>query len=460
MKNRNDKTLNLTKAPVAPSIIKFTLPLMWGNLFQQLYNVVDSLIVGNFVGKEALAAVTSSSALIFLMVGFFNGLFTGTSVVIARRYGAKDYDKVNIAVHTSLGFSLICGIFLTVLGSIFTPLLLKLMNTPESVMADSITYFRIYFFGVIFVVLYNTANSIFRAIGDSKSPLTFLIISSVSNVVFDLIFVAVFDFGVGGAAFATVISQGISVLFSFYKLLKSDECYAIKLNKIRVDKQTLNELLKMGIPTGIQNSVTGISHVFMVSFINNYGAAVIAGFGTFRKVQQFLFVPFNAVGLTMSTYVGQNIGAKEYQRAKKGAIFGLILEMVLAELAGIMLFFKADIFIKLFNQDPEVLLSGARCAHICALAFFLMAFSNCAAGILQGYGKPVVSMSVSLGSWCLFRVIYLYIAESVFPGYETVAAAYPVSWALSSLLYAIYLFNKNGFFGKNSTLNDNRKGEI
>lgn len=446
MKNGNEKLINLTKDPIASSIIKFTLPLMWGNLFQQLYNVVDSLIVGNFVGTEALAAVTSSSALIFLLVGFFNGLFTGTSAVIARRYGARDYDEVKIAVHTSLGFALICGLFLTVFGSIFTPLLLKLMNTPESVMPDSVAYFRIYFFGVIFVVLYNTANSIFRAIGDSKSPLLFLIISSVCNVILDLLFVAVFDLGVGGAAFATVISQAISVFFSFYKLIKSDECYGIKLRNIRIDKEVLKHLLQMGIPTGIQNSVTGISHVFMVGFINQYGAAVIAGFGTFRKVQQFLFVPFNAVGLTMTTYVGQNIGAGEYKRAKKGAMFGLALEMALAELAGVMLFFEADVFIRLFNDATDVIIAGVRCARICGLGFFLMAFSNCAAGILQGVGKPIVSMSVSLGSWCLFRVIYLYAVRTVFPGFEAVAAAYPVSWALSSLLYAIYLFNKKGFF--------------
>ena len=284
----------MTEGSVWRHIVRFALPVFWGNLFQQLYNVVDSLVVGNFLGSDALAAVGSSSHLIFLLVGLFSGIFTGASVVISRYYGARDDAGVRMAVHTTVAFGLVAGVITTIAGVLLTPRLLIWMGTPESVLPNSILYFRIYFGGVIFVILYNTAAGIFQAVGDSRHPLYYLIVSSVVNVVLDLLFVAGFGMGVDGAALATVISQAASAALGFWRLCHTTGPYRIWFRKVRFHGRTLRQLLTLGIPSGVQNSIIAIANVVVQSSINLYGPMAMAGCGSYSKIEGFGFLPINS----------------------------------------------------------------------------------------------------------------------------------------------------------------------
>ncbi len=366
----------MTEGKISSCIVKFALPLIWGSLLQQFYNVADSLIVGNFVGKEALAAVTSAGSLIFLLVGFFNGLFVGAGVVISQHFGAGNSDKVKKSVHTAIAFALIVGVFLTVVGSFLVPHLLRLIQTPEDVFPSSVEYFRIYFYGVIAVVLYNAASGVFQAVGDSKHPLKFLFISSVLNIVLDLLFVAVFDMGVGGAAWATTISQFVSALLCIIVLMRSKDIYRLSLKDVKIDKDSLGSILKMGIPSGVQSSVTALSHVFVQSSVNAFGSAAIAGNGAYGKVEQFAIISLSCIGNAMATFIGQNVGAGEYERAKKGAKCGITLQIVLSEIIGVAVFVAAPLLIKMFNRDADVVQMGMLCARVRALFYFLLAFPN------------------------------------------------------------------------------------
>lgn len=444
---KESKAIDMTQGSISSNIIKFAIPLVWGTLLQQLYNVVDSLVVGNFVGKEALAAVTSAGSLIFLLIGFFNGLFMGAGVVISQYFGAKNEDRVQKTIHTAIGFALIAGLVLTVVGSIFTPHLLKLINVPDDVIPDSLVYFRIYFYSVIAVVLYNTASGIFQAIGDSRHPLIFLLISSVLNIVLDLLFVAVFNMGVGGAAWATTISQFVSAILSMIVLLRTKDIYKVSIKDIKIEKTALKEILKMGVPAGIQNSVTSLSHVFIQSSVNVFGSAAIAGNGAYGKIEQFAIIPLSCIGNAMATFIGQNVGAEEYDRAKKGVKFGITLQICLSEAIGILVFIFAPWLIKMFNSDPEVITMGVYCARIRGLFYFLLAFSNCVAGIMRGAGKAIVSMNVSLICWCVIRVGIIYVLTLFVNEIWVVHAAFPITWLLSTIVYSIYLAKGDWLYG-------------
>ena len=305
-----DNATRMTEGSVWRHIVRFALPVFWGNLFQQLYNVVDSLVVGNFLGSDALAAVGSSGNIIFLMIGLFGGIFTGASVVISRYFGARDDKNMSVAIHTTLAFGLTAGVIITIVGTFLTPHMLRWLGTPENVMPNSILYFRTYFYGVIFVVLYNTANGIFQAVGDSKHPLYYLIISSFTNVVLDLLFVAVLGMGVDGAALATVISQAVSAVLGLRRLMHAVGPYRIYPGKIRFNGPMLKQVLTMGIPSGIQNSIIAIANLVVQSSINVYGSMAMAGCGSYSKIEGFAFLPINSFALALSTFIGQNLGAK------------------------------------------------------------------------------------------------------------------------------------------------------
>ena len=300
----------MTEGSVWRHIVRFAIPLFWGNLFQQFYNLADSLIVGNLLGSDALAAVSSSGSIIFLLVGLFNGVFTGASVVIARYFGARDEKKMSVAIHTTVAFGLTAGVLVTVIGSLLVPQLLRWMGTPESVLPNSIRYFRTYFYGVVFVVLYNTANGIYQAVGDSRHPLYYLITSSVINIILDLLFVGPLGMGVEGAALATVISQGVSAALGFYRLIHVAAPYRVDPKKVRFHLPTLKQLLSMGLPAGLQNSIISIANVVVQSSINLFGAMAMAGCGAYSRIEGFAFLPVNCFGLAMATFVGHNLGAK------------------------------------------------------------------------------------------------------------------------------------------------------
>ncbi|HIS57488.1 MAG: MATE family efflux transporter [Lachnospiraceae bacterium] len=446
MNQKTSSTL-LTEGPIWKKIIAFAIPLFLGNLFQQLYNTADSVIVGNFIGSDALAAVSSSGSLIFLLVGFFNGVSVGAGVVVARYYGARRIREVQKAIHTTIAFGLVAGVLLTIIGFVLAPQILVWMGTPSDVLPNSITYFRIYFLGSLAFVLYNIFVGILQSIGDSRHPLIYLIISSVVNVVLDLLFIAVFHYGVGSAALATIISQFISAGLCLRRLMKSPDDYRVSIRKIRFDFSMLRQVISNGLPAGLQNSIIALANVVVQSNINSFGKMAVAGCGAYSKIEGFGFLPITCFALALTTFISQNLGAKQYDRAKKGARFGILCSIVMAELVGICIFFLSPVFIAAFNNDPEVIAFGTRQAHTVTLFYFLLAFSHCIAGILRGAGKSTVPMFVMMICWCVIRVTYITIMVRVIPDISVIFWAYPLTWALSSIIFLIYFLKGNWMYG-------------
>ena len=428
----------LTEGVIWKKLLMFAFPILLGNIFQQLYNAVDALIVGHFMDNSALAAVTSSGSLIFMLVGFFNGIAIGAGVVIARFYGAKDHQGLKLAVHTDIAFGLVAGVILTILGVSFTPTILQWMGTPENVLPNSISYFRFYFLGAIFVVMYNICVGILQAVGDSKHPLYYLIVSSLLNVVLDLLFVGVFRWGVWSAAFATSLSQGVSVVLCLRRLMKYDTPYRLFLRQIRFHLPTLRNVIRFGLPSGVQNSIIAFANLIVQSNINRFGDAAMAGCGSYAKVEGFAFLPITCFAMALSTFVGQNLGAKQYDRVKKGVRFGVLCSVTLAELVGVAIFFFGNDLVALFGNDPDMVAYGARQARVEALAYFLLAFSHCIAGIMRGAGKATVPMFTMLISWCAIRIIYITVMIRQFNRIEVIFSAYPLTWFISSVIFLVY----------------------
>ena len=436
-----DDTNMMSEGSIAKKIIYFAIPLFLGNLFQQLYNTADSLIVGNFLGSSALAAVASSGNLIFLLVGFFNGISVGAGVVIARFFGAHDHRRVHLSIHTTVALGIVGGIVLTILGVVFAPKILILMGTPQDVLPNSIIYFRVYFMGSLAFVLYNAFTGILQALGDSKHPLYYLIISSVINVVLDIVFITVFDMGVGGAALATIISQIVSAVLCFVHLIKLP-AYPLKVQQIRFDLPMLKLVIQNGLPAGIQNSIIALANVVVQSYINSFGQMAVAGCGAYSKIEGFGFLPITCFALAMTTFVSQNIGAKKYDRVKKGTRFGIICSLVLAQIIGMIIFIGAPFLIGLFDSTQDVISYGTMQARTVTLFYFLLAFSHCIAGILRGAGKSMIPMIVMMIFWCVVRVLYISIALHLVHDIHLVFWAYPITWACSSIVFLwFYLFS-------------------
>ena len=434
-----EKKLLMTEGTIWKILVRFAFPLFLGGLFQQLYNTVDSWVVGRYCGDTALAAVSSSGSLCFLLIGFFQGVFLGGGVIISKFYGAKDKDGVDRSIHTLVAFSLVLGVVISILGVVFTPALLRWMGTPDSVIGNSITYFRIYCMGMMALVLYNTATGIFQSLGDSRHPLYYLAIASAANVVLDFLFVAGFDWGVAGAALATVLGQMISAVIAFAHLMSGRFVVKIELKKLNFDRYLLREILMQGLPSGVQNSVIAIANVVVQSNINAFGNFAMAGCGSYSKVEGFVFLPIMSLNMAITTFISQNLGAGNRERARKGAHQGSILAIVLAELVGITVFVFAPQLIGLFSSTPEVLAFGIRQARVISLFYCVLSLSHCCASILRGAGRAMVPMVVMLSVWCVFRIIYITVMVRMIPDITVVFTAYPVTWTISSILFLIEL---------------------
>lgn len=419
-------------------MVFFALPLLLGNLFQQLYNTVDSLIVGNFLGSSALAAVSSSGSLIFMLIGFLSGISLGAGVIVARYFGAEDMQNVHDAVHTTVAFGLVAGVLMTAAGMLLSPQILIWMGTPESVMQESVAYLQIYFSGSLGFVMYNIFVGILQAVGDSRHPLYYLMLSSVVNLVLDVLFIEVFHTGVGGAALATVISQVLSAVLCFIQLLRTKDCYKLKIRDIRFHRKLLIQIIRIGLPSGVQNSIIAFANVVVQSYINAFGEMAMAGYGAYSKIEGFAFLPINSFTMAMTTFVGQNLGARQLERTKKGAHFGILTTITLAELIGVVVFLFAPQFVAAFDSTPEVIRFGVEKARTAALFYFLLAFSHSAAAILRGAGKAIVPMMIMMVAWCAVRVAFLAITVPLFYDIQVVYVVYPLTWALSSIIFLIY----------------------
>ncbi len=434
----HSKQHSLTEGSVWKAMLLFALPIFLGNVFQQLYNAFDAWCVGNYIDDDALAAVSSSGSLIFMMVSFFNGLAMGAGVIIARAFGAKQYDEMDKAIHTAIAFGLVTGVILTASGVALTPMILRWMGTPSGVLPKSIEYFRFYFLGAIFTVMYNIFTGILHAVGDSKHPLYYLIFSTFLNIALDMLFVAFLGWGVWSAAVATTISQGFSALLCFIHMLRVDAPYRIRVRKIRFHKESLMEIFRYGLPSGVQNSVIALANVVVQFNINSFNELAMAGCGSYSKLEGFAFLPVTCFSQSLSTFVGQNLGAGHHGRVKKGVAFAVICSCLMAGIIGFLSYVFAPELIDIFCESQEAVNFGTQHMQTICRFYFLLAFSHCIAGVLRGAGKAMVPMFTMLICWCVIRVTYITIALKFVYELTTISWAYPITWTLSSIIFLIY----------------------
>lgn len=428
----------MTEGSISKQLIYFALPLLLGNLFQQLYNTVDSVIVGTYIGSNALAAVNSSTPIINLLVSFFMGISVGAGVIISQYYGAKNSIKLQDSVHTTAAFALVAGFIMTILGIILCPLILKFMGTPEDVMKDSVTYLQIYFGGILGIIIYNVGSGILRAIGDSKRPLYFLVVSSIVNIILDLLFVTKFNMGVKGVALATLIAQFISAFLTIFVLIKSKEDYKLTINKIRFHKVQLIKIIRIGLPSGIQNAIISLSNVIVQSNINSFGALAMAGCGSYTKIDGFALLPVMSFSMALTTFTGQNIGAEKYDRTKKGAKIGVILSAITIVFVSILLMIFAPSILRIFSKDKDVIYYGTLMMKYLAPFYIFLGLSHILSGVLRGAGLTTVPMVVMICCWCIMRMSWILILVPIFNDIRTVFLAYPVTWFSSTLILCIY----------------------
>lgn len=442
MKNSESKNrtnvLDMTTGNPYSLMLRFAMPVFLSEVFQQLYNTADAFIVGRYLGTNALAAVTSSGNLIFLMVSFFMGTAMGGGVVISRYFGAKDEKQVSRSVHTMMAFGAVSGILLTFIGVIFTPLFLTWMQTDPEVMPEAVEYFRFYFLGAFAMVMYNICRSIMNALGDSRRPLYYLIFSSVVNILLDLLFIGGFRWGVWAAAVATVISQAASVVLCMIYLLRKGNLFTVELKKIRFHRDIFFEVVSYGLPSGVQNSVIAFANVIVQSQINSFGRLAMAGYGIHCKIEGFAFLPVTSFNMAATTFISQNLGAKQYDRAKKGARFSILAAVLIAEAIGIVYYIFAPYLIGTFDSSPGVIRYGVTQAHIVTLFYLLLAFSHSIAAVCRGAGKAFVPMIVMLSVWCVLRISYILIVMRVTSEIQYVFWAYPLTWGISSVIYLFY----------------------
>ena len=438
---RKDATTDMTSGSIFGHLIAFALPLLLGNLFQQLYNTVDTWVVGNFVSNEAFSAVGSVSPICNMLVGFFSGLASGASVVVSQYYGAKQLDRVKKAVHTAAALTAVMCVLLTAVGLLFIPFALDFMKTPAEVVPESTTYLTIYFAGISGMLVYNMGAGILRAVGDSRRPFYYLVTSALINIVLDLVFVLVpfFDMGVAGVALATIIAQGVSAFLVVRALMKTDTCVKYSPKSTAFDKEILFKTVGIGIPAALQLAVTSFSNIFVMSYINYFGADCMSGWTAYTKIDQFMFLPMQSVALAVTTFVGQNLGAKQEIRARRGVTVSLLTSLSITAAIMLPVLIFAPHLTAFFNSKPEVVEYGTMLLKWNTPFYLLCCVNQVYAGALRGAGNSRIPMITMLVSFVFFRQLYLYImANYICNEVIPVALAYPAGWFVCSLLIYVY----------------------
>ena len=420
-------------------IILFALPIFIGALFQQLYNTVDSLIVGNYLGPDALAAVGSTGVLTYLLIGFYVGFSNGAGVITAHFIGAGRDELTERSVHTSVAVGIVFGILMTAAGVLGTPFLLRLMGTPQNVFGQARLYLQVYFGGAFFIAMYNMLVGILQAAGDSRHPLIYLVISSLTNIVLDLLFVAGLGMGVEGAALATVLSEMLSVILCLIRLLRVKGPYRLNLRRIRFDRWCTGQILRQGFPAALQAVVIDLGNLLIQSYINSFGASAMAGIGAYTKVEGFCFLPVTAFSIAVTTFVSQNLGAGKTDRVKKGIRFSLLCSLLLIEAVGIAMFLFAPQLIGAFSRDPEVIAFGVGRARVCGFFYGLLGFSHVASAVMRGLEKPAMPAAIMLVCWCAVRVGAVLILGPILRSIALSYWLYPVTWTLSSICFIVLL---------------------
>ena len=434
----------ITEGVIWKQLLAFFFPILFGTFFQQLYNTTDAIVVGNFVGKQALAAVGGpASTLINLLVGFFTGLSSGATVVISQFYGAKHKDDVRKAVHTSIALSIAGGAVIMVLGIAFAGVALRAMNTPEDIMGMSLTYMRIYFLGVIPSLIYNMGSGILRAVGDSKRPLYFLIASTLTNIVLDLFFVLVLRMGVAGVAIATSLSQVASAAMVMYALMKTDDMYRLYLREIRFSPSILSAIIRIGLPAGLQSTMYSVSNLIIQASINSFGTDTIAAWTAYSKIDGMFWMIMSAYGVSITTFAGQNFGAGKYDRIHKSVRVCIGMSAFTSVLLSAIVLVGGRFFLGLFTDDPGVADIGMSIIHVIAPTYITYICIEILGGTARGCGDSIIPMLLTCFGVCVLRVIWILGIVPIHRDLATVAFSYPLTWTVTSVMFIVYYLRGN-----------------
>ncbi|HIQ95878.1 MAG TPA: MATE family efflux transporter [Candidatus Limivivens merdigallinarum] len=445
MKKRTASGNQITEGIIWKQLLLFFFPIVLGTFFQQLYNTADAIVVGRFVGKEALAAVGGSTGqIINLVVGFFVGLSSGATVVIAQFFGAKDEQNLSKSLHSAIAFSIVGGIVMSILGILLSPAILRLMNTPENVMADSTLYLRVYFGGILFVFLYNIGSGILRAVGDSKRPLYFLIICCFLNIFLDLLLVVVFHMGVAGVALGTLISQAVSAVLIIVTLCRSKEMYHLTLREIRFYRAPLLSLLRIGIPAGFQSVMYNLANVTIQSALNAFGTDAMAAWTAFGKIDSLFWMISGAFGTSVTTFVGQNYGAGKYDRIRKSVKVSLGMFFGTAIAISLIMITLGQYMFYLFTTDDTVIEIGMQILRLIVPAYATFVFIEIYSGALRAMGDVFIPMLMTCGGVCILRILWILVVVPMNSSIQTIMFSYPISWILTSILFFIYFHRKQG----------------
>lgn len=438
---RKTKTMDMTSGNIILLLIQFAVPLILGNLFQMMYNTVDSLVVGNFVGKEALAAIGSTTMIINMLVFFFNGFSIGAGVLISRFYGARDEKGLHEAIETTMFITFVLCVAFTMIGVLMVHPMLLFMATPEDVMESATTYLRIYFAGIAGLLVYNMGGGILRAVGDTRRPLLFLIFTSIVNVILDLLFVLVFHAGIAGVAYATIISQFLSAILIVMILNRSRDVYRFIFRDLRCDIGIMKGIIQIGLPTAIQSVITSFSNVFVQSYVNSFGSACMAGWSCYNKLDQFVMLPMSSVSQAATTFVGQNVGAGKEDRVNKGTVHSLLLVEAVTFLITGFLFLFAKQSVGIFTSDASVIEFGV--LFLKTNVFFLLfnCINHTLAGALRGRGDSTGPMVIMLSSFVAIRQVYLFVMTHFISNTpKMVGFSYPVGWTICCIIEVSYYY--------------------
>ena len=429
---------DMTEGNIAQHLLLFAIPLLIGNIFQQLYNTVDSIFIGNFVSKQALAAVGGSGPITMMFVSFFSGLASGAGVIISGYYGAKNEKGLRNAVQTTYTFMLGLSAVLTVLGVVLTPFLLRMMNTPDDVFDQAAVYLRIYFWGVSGLLMYNTGAGILRAVGDSKKPLHILIVTTLLNIVLDYVFIVPLAMGIAGAAYATIISQFVSAIMVFYTLGRTQAAYRVEPLGFIICRPELRTTMRIGMPTALQMAITAFSNVFVLSYVNAFGSSYMAGWSAYIKIDSFAIQPVMSLSLAITTFVGQNLGAGKDERVNKTPYYGLVMAAVILAVTISPIIVFAPSLVSLFGSDPGLIECGTFFIRRISPFYVFFGINQVYRGILSGNGDTKVGMAIMLFSFVLFRQLYMFVVDRLALGIVAVSYGYPVGWAVCAVLFVGY----------------------
>ena len=431
---------DLTTGSITKNLLLFALPIFLGQLFQNLYSSVDSIVVGRALGKTALAAVSASADISMLLIGFFAGLSTGAGIVFARYFGAKDHDRLHTAIHTAVTFSLWIGATIAVLGFVFTPQLLRLVKCPQDVFIEAQKYLRIYLIGLLFTAFYNVGAGVLRAVGDSRTPFIYLVISSCVNIVLDVVLVVFIPLGVAGAALATIFSQFISVALVVRKMLVTEDVYRLVLKDLHIEKDMLREILKLGLPSAVQTCLIGLSNLFVQRYINSFGSAAMAGIGAAKRVERFVGMLAQSLGLSLATFVSQNCGAKKIRRAFEGVRVALAVGVVYYVIFAALGYIFAEPLVRIFITDPESVGYGAGMLYVMVPLMIANTVNAIFSNAVQGFGKAFVVMCSSVIGMIGCRQLFLAISLGISFDIRFLYFGFPFGWICAAIGCVTYYF--------------------